>query len=363
VISAWLAGRGSADDPAAGDSHATGSSLLDVLRAAGDSIRFTPILHMLIGTAGAALMALALPPGHLEETLGERTVGSFALAHAVATGAAINPEDAMVYAWQAIDLGALPGSALAWLTLGAGFHLGTLTYVGQRFGIRRAMVLLASMVICTVMCSTLLDRVTFDRVASDTDTHAFDVLGRPWHLGEDDGTGPAATTGKLLFRLIAPQGNWASPAVVSVVILVGLRLWALLRTQPVGPAPSASPRWLRFAPACVAGVWLVVGMYVYFPSYETLAPEVRGLFADAGSAVRQRDPDAERQLVRLELLLGRIPIGQRLRLEQPIDRAAIDDARRQIRQALQQLPTNPAAAEQTILATRQQLRQKLSHSP
>lgn len=300
-------------------SSACGSTRLrSVVLAAADSVRASALVPVAIGVVVAALFALTLPRGWLEDRLGERGPAAYALATGVGTPTIASPEQAMAFAWTALDTGSNPGTAVAWLALAGGAHAGTFVWLGRYAGWRRAAAVMAALLVVTLAISSALDPVLFRRLPDDADTHIFDALGRPWHLGDNTGSSPVATAWSLFARDAGSGwGILGSPAALSVAGLFVLLIIrsARRRNSDASKAVSPlSPRRLMLVAGGSAMAWGGVAAYSFFPPPREATAEIRQVSADIVPFIRQGKPMlAQARIERLKVMVDRRATGAWLR--------------------------------------------------
>lgn len=370
VIVPWLTIRVTRRDDATADfdSNVTGTRLIDLLRAAADSVRPGVIACVLIAAAGSAAATLPIPPGYLEEHLGERKLAAFVLAHGVALAAVATPEDAMLFAWQAHLINAVPGTAVAWLVLGSFASAGAFVFVTRHFGVKTAAVFLLTLGVLTFAGSAIVDRLTFTATALDTDTHAFDVLGHPWHLGENDGTGPRATTIRLWKMILFPDRySWLSPALASTAVILSIGVFGQLdrRRDRAAASTEKTPTMLslptRYTFVGLAfGAWSLYGLYVYFPSIDISKPEILSLDAVSSVALRMGSPEAPAAFDRLDDVMYRTTVGERLRFRNAELVASLTTLRGKLREMRVTItPDRPAERDAALLAFTRELKKSI----
>lgn len=344
VVAAVVVGR-SAQSSA--DQTAIPGSLRGAAVAAGVSVR-SGLLFVVIGVAAAAVASMLTPAGFINEYLIERSPWQVAVMSGLALPAYTAPENAMMNAGHIAGFNAEPGTALAYLLLGAGLNLGTILLAVSLLGLRRALAWLATLLVLTLAFGVALSPVLRTGPIADDDSHGFDNHARPYHLatGQSESESSAAqawagathrltrlATGRPLLPL--------SLAATATLLAVGLSS-PIVRARLAGTATPADlgarplrPGTVRIALGAGTAAWAVLGLYVYYPAPAATLSEMRQIDALLSVAVRQREADdVARHLQDLERLADRLSPGRTIRFSST-GRAEMDTLRSRLTQLRQ----------------------------
>jgi uncharacterized protein len=306
TLIAWIAGRlvrftqpteSQNADGLPGTAHVAG-------RMARASLPF-----VLIGSILFGLMATLVPTTTLEHAVGERELHSQLLISALAIPAMPAAEMGMMHVTQIIEVGANPGAAVAWLIAGAGFSLATAALLMKTLCWWRGIVVTLMVWVCALNGSLLTDRVLFRSIADDPDTHAFDALVKPWHMGETTDRTPAGELGYQLRASLMPMWSVASPGLISLVGLLVLMAISL-RRRSLAQAPASNAGWRMGIGVYLLLIAPAVAVYSFYPDPRTIVAEMKSISAELPVA---SDSSRAAHLQRLHRLTDRLRAASMVR--------------------------------------------------
>jgi len=255
-----------------------------------------------ISLAFAGAVAVALPGDFLSSQLVERSAWNWPLLTAVALGGYVNPDLAVMQSQQIVDLGATPGVSFVWFALAPAICVGVLLVTFRAFGLRRFVVSMTVYLMLITLASVALDRTTFTGRIAPEDTHAFDPVSRPYHMGED-GSGALASMGKQLQK----KGDQTS--VASLVILCVLPVLGRLKLS--GGRAVHRRGWVIAGCGAIVVTGGVI-VYAYFPAPHWTFMDVRRTMPLIVSAANRHER-ATSELDQLHVMLRRVRVGAWIR--------------------------------------------------
>jgi len=254
------------------------SPLLVLFRAAANHSAGSWAVQIFLAIGASAALACVLPPGAIEDRLtapGPATQPGLAVPLALATP---DPDLTVVLAGEFRRIGLPAGDILLTFLLGAAWNLGTLAWCLQRLGRAGAVAALTwlALALGAVAAADALPRPAGD---GEPDSHAFDLLTRPYHL---DNRAPAAAV-VAEWRRTGP-GGLAALAVLVLLASAGL-LERAVRSRRTVAAPGDPRPWLgepRCSQSAVRAVLggaavacCVMSLYSYFPPSDELHARLR----------------------------------------------------------------------------------------
>ncbi len=254
------------------------SPLLVLVRAAAHHSAGSWAVHIFLALGASAALAGVLPPGAIEDRLSApdpATQPGLTVPLALATP---DPDLTIVLAGEFRRIGLPAGGILLTFLLGAAWNLGTLAWCLQRLGRAGALAALTWLILAlgTVAAADALPRPCGE---GEPDSHAFDLLTRPYHL---DNRAPAAAVAAE-WRRAAPSGLAALAALV-LLAAAGLTERALRsrRTAAARGDPRPWPGEPRCSQSAVRTVLggaavgcVVTSLYSYFPPPDELHDRLR----------------------------------------------------------------------------------------
>lgn len=285
------------------------------------------LAYCLIAMVGVGLVGALVPGGFLQHTMRHHDPLSVPLMALLAVPVYASPMKAMMVLGLMFEHGNSVGAAYVLFVLGAGLNLGVIAWIMVTYGVRRTLPWFAMVIMLTVGLAYAGERPLYFSPQEEDHTHAFDEFGSPFF---DNGGGfdRNIILTNLADRLQAYE--IVSLAGLAALFVLGLAL-RLRGSQPAAvPAVAALPTepaerlryWDRpIPPPVLAGVALLgfvilatIGAYVYYPSAPTVFDEVRGVKANALTAVLCGDtPVAVRSIRRWDDLTRRLEVGVVLR--------------------------------------------------
>jgi uncharacterized protein len=262
--------------------------LLGTLAAAGRSL--TPQAAAAIGVAvlGAGIVAMCIPPNAVGEWLVERSLENAAVITAVSMGAVVLPPTVSLHAGEIARGSTMPGLLTPVISLAAGVNLGVLVLAWASAGARRTVVALMSALVVACTAGALVDRAIHDPAYAPEDTHAFEDLGRPFHLLDH----PDGAVAGWWHRFTRAAGTESVGASAGVLVLLLLARTA--RAQPMMPCPAPLGSGALRIASGIGAVAVVLGvLYSYYPPPSTATREIRVLFSEIASS------DSEAEVTRL----------------------------------------------------------------
>ncbi|MBS0265003.1 MAG: permease [Planctomycetes bacterium] len=282
---------------------------------------------VLAGLSGIVLLALILPPGGLQNAMGQDNPLAPLLMTLVAMPAYATPMLAMSQLGMMFQHGNSIGAAFALLSFGAGMNLGTVTWMRRNYGTRPSLVWMGLLAMVVVLLAYGIERPlrAYESAAADH-THAFDIYCRPFEFGISDPMGAAWSRLRQnrgvheLYAMFALVGF-----VVSGVLLRAIdpknRIEAWLETA--APATDSLRRGIDFVvPNAVVGGAIVlgivgasvVGCFAYYPPPGEVFEEMRIARAEAMAAALAGDRQhAEQWIDILDDWTRKLQVGVYLR--------------------------------------------------
>lgn len=248
-----------------------------------------PVLgYVLVGMAGAGLLALVFPFGSLQTLMKYPDLAAPLEMLGIALPAYDPPMRAMMQLGQMFDHGNSVGAALVLLVFGAGANLGTFAWIGVNFGLKRLLGWLLLAMVIVLACAYAVNPL-FPPAHIENHTHGFDDFVAPF---PSEIPHPA----RQIWPRLVDRFDHNPHEIVGCIGLAGLvllglglrcldRFWSIetwLERRRATPAGSASvwqrpiPNWLL---ALIAGVGLVIfsiiGCYIYYPDPQTVINDIR----------------------------------------------------------------------------------------
>jgi len=327
-------------------SQHAGSAVMTALRAAAHSVSGPLLIYTLVAAGGSAALAAVLEPGSIEAHLEESAVTTLLILAVPLALASIEPDVAVTFAGEFWRIGLLPGGVLVSLLLGAAWNLGVATWSIHRlrgFGLAANVVWISAALLAAVVFNSVLRP---ERLG-EADSHAFDMLTKPYDVG--DATAPARATARLRSEV---GGHAAALAALGALVLLGVveRIRAPRRSVKAPAAASARgnpamPTQSRVRTAIGGAVLLCVGagVYTYFPPLAELEERLRlqsgNLYGAASTLCRTHSSEAQRSgarqqalnaLDKIEETLARYPVARVLHRHTPPGEADTAELRRAI---------------------------------
>jgi uncharacterized membrane protein YraQ (UPF0718 family) len=350
LVSAALVERLSRTAVPSADRGTYPPSFAGLLRASATSLTRGCAMAGLATWAGAGLLAAAVPPNAVGEWLVERSLAHAFILSLAGVATYMPPELTAMRAGEAVNASVMPGLLVPLIVTGAAVSLGTIAVAVRALGLRAASVTLTCVLLTSAACGWLADRGMFDADASPEDTHAFEELGRPFHMLDH----PDGVTAGMWHRFRQPL----TPAhAVAAAAIASLTTYAILvRRRSGAPRQVTRERLPSLRPAALAAFAAVpiAFCYTYYPSPSQIAAEARVAAADFAVAARTGDYREVRRLGRLiDRRLSQLPTARLLRGRSapPGGAEAIASARQQLREQISQaeLGTSPPQASVTAL--------------
>ncbi|HRK29754.1 MAG TPA: permease [Tepidisphaeraceae bacterium] len=285
------------------------SPLLASLYNAGRLIDAPMLMAIGLAAIVSGATALLIPPNFLGEILVERSLSHALLASGAWLATYVPPEILSMRAGQVTMASTMPGLAVVLLVGGASVNAAVMIVAAGSFSLRATGAWLAVVLLVSASGALTVDRLAYDPAYNPEDTHAFEDVGRPYHLlNHPEG----AWTG-FVHRWKQPIG---ASSIVAVGALLALTVVArLARFQPGAAKPVAGKSL-----AVIALIYLVgsaaVAALSYYPPPKTIADDLQGLALELGQAVSHTDQPAMTRLqARLVHRLDQLPTSARIRLK------------------------------------------------
>lgn len=324
------------------------SSLLTMLVASGRAIDRVAILWIALALLGVGLVAVCIPPNWIGDALVERSATHAVLLSVVAVLSYVPPWMTALQAGEVVNESTMPGLVVTLVGLGAAVNVGLCVVGAVALGWRRA--LRVGVVVTTIALGTglLVDRLLFDPTYQPEDTHAFEDVGRPFHL-LDHVDGPLAGAWFRFTRATDASQGYAGVAVV-LLMLAGTVWRGRTPGALLGGADLVwSGRVLRAA--CVIGVagTVVASVYAYYPSPRVLGAELRATSAEFWTSHRRGEHQNALRLARqLDRRLSQLPTASWVHGQSisPRDVALIETLREQLHLELRKTDVAPDSGMQ-----------------
>jgi uncharacterized membrane protein YraQ (UPF0718 family) len=316
--------------------------LVAVVASAAREAAGPTLAYCAIALLGVGLLSMLVPATSLQHLMRHDDLRSPALMALIAFPVYASPMKAMMVLGLMFEHGNSAGASYVFFVLGAGVNLGVVAWAAATYGIRRALPWFALVVGLTLALGYACERPLYFSPHEEDHTHAFDEFCCQF-LDNGGGFDRGIILTNLADRLQAYE--IVSLAALACLLLLGaaLRLRGQRQTvsAPEEPLPSKALRpWERPIPGPVLGVIALVGFaflatigaYVYYPEARTVFEEVRGVKANALTAVLSGDKpvairsiriwdDLTRRLeVGVFLRRGKLSLDERLRADELRDR-------------------------------------------
>ena len=279
-------------------------------------------LFLAAAFVGSGLLALFLPAGCLSGAADPADPWAPLTMALVAGPAYQGPLGVMTQLASVLQHGNSIGAGFALLALGAGLNLGVLGWIGWRFGVKRALVVVGLLFAVVLLLAYGLDRPLRPSGARyGGHSHAFDEFCAPAH-------GAAHAWGQLTAR-IAPH-EVGGLLLLGGLILVGLA--SRRREEAIeawlARAPASRGRLDQAIPGPVLGGISLAGIVVasffgclaYFPGSELAMDELENLNTESAGAALAGDREAaERWIPLYREGLRRFRVGAMIRGERLSD--------------------------------------------
>jgi len=235
-----------------------------------------------------------------------------------------SPERLTMQAGEIVQASTMPGLVVVMVAAGSAVHAGLLLLGFRVLGFAKMLAALLVLSTTTVACGLMVDAIVFDPKWFPDDSHAFEEMGRPFHLTDHpDGAfaGFMFQFGKVLTRMHVVAG------VCVLVLMIAGRIVGTTREKITGESIVLSAGVGRKTLVLGGGLYvvvvIVVGVYAFYPPPTIAAGELRRLAADLDSARRSDQPnDLHHALRDLRRRVDQLPMisvlysGRRLAIEQ-----------------------------------------------
>ena len=303
-------------------------TLLELLRAAGQSLSARVLAVICTVAIGSGLLAICVPANWIGDALVERSMIHAGLIAATGLVAYVPPALLAMQAGILLRETTMPGLA-PWLICLAGINLGAIVIGLRALG---AIKLLKSLVVIGALgclAAVPLELGSAGRSYTPEDSHAFEDLGRPYHLLNHP-DGPVAG---FVTRFARPLG-WDGPAA-----LLGIAM-LVLASRFIGSLSTGDGRpWTGRSLALLGSGYVLgvgfLGAYLYYPPPGVLAAELRSASADLSSSLRTGDAAIARITTdRMARRLHQLPTSMWLR-----GRSLSDESRDTLESLKRDLPS------------------------
>jgi uncharacterized membrane protein YraQ (UPF0718 family) len=284
-------------------------------------------LYILVGLSGVILLAVVLPPGSLQHSMGNDNPYAPLVMTAVALPAYTTPMLAMSQLGMMFQHGNSVGAAFVLLAFGAGMNFGTLAWMWRTYGPRPSLTWLGLLMCVVIGLSYGVERPLRPADAPAADhTHAFDVYCQPFVAGE------AAPFQRSLERLRQNRGlhEVAGIAVLGALLAAGIALRAFDPRRRVDswlerPADASIGGTRGFdivVPNGVVGGFIVLGIVAFsvvgccafYPPPSEVFEEMRIVKGEAlGAAISGEREHAEQWLAVWDDWTRKLQVGVYLR--------------------------------------------------
>jgi uncharacterized membrane protein YraQ (UPF0718 family) len=255
------------------------TQLLGTLIAAGRSIQWPVVLAMLIGLAGVGIVATLIPPNAAGEWLVERSALHATILVLISLLSIVLPSTIALHAGEIANGSTMPGLIVPMVALGAGLDAGLISLGAYALGVRRFLIAATVGILLAVVIGVGFDAVVRDAAYSPEDSHAFEDLGRPFHLLIHP-DGPLAGLWHRFTRVAGVESIAAGIGVIVLLVIGRLKREAL----PASVVCFPSTRWLRAAGGLLMVAIGLLILYTYYPSPSTSLREVSRHTAEMMSA-------------------------------------------------------------------------------
>lgn len=295
------------------------SVLLKILIAAGQSLSSGVAICIAVGAAGVGLLAMAIPPNMIGDWLVERSAATAGILFAVPLLTYVNPEMATMQAHEIVASSTMPGLVVVFSLIGNAINAGVLLAALRALGWKTTMLGLVVLLSVGVIGSVVVDRMIYDPAFTPEDSHAFEDIGRPFHLFDH----PDGSLTGFLHRWRKPMTAMTAPAAVCLLAVCFASKLLSDRLHPDGPkaiATWASSATLATFVACLGLVYIVLFVYTYYPPPGQIAADIRNELLESDAAEkRSQMAEHRRRLDRACRRINQLPISAMLRGRQLSD--------------------------------------------
>jgi uncharacterized membrane protein YraQ (UPF0718 family) len=295
---------------------------------ARESVGITAVL-VAIGILGVGLLAVVLPAGALQLSMGHDSPASPLLMTAIATPAYATPMTVMSQLGSMFQHGNSVGAAFILLTLGAGVNLGLIAWMALNYGWRKLAVWFGLIFAAVLLISYGIERPLYPAgIEQVGHTHAFDRYCAPFQPGQPPPGGCVAEIVRRIGKETLPH-EWFGAAALACLAAGGVLLrtfdpdrriesW-LVRPHAAG---RSSGRWDVVIPGNVlAFIGLgsivaasILGCYAYYPPPAEVLPELSAACVEvAHAALTGSREHAEEWIPVSENWIRRLVVGCYLR--------------------------------------------------
>ena len=282
-----------------------------------------------LGLLGVGLLAVVLPAGALQLSMGHDNPASPLLMTAVATPAYATPMLVMSQLGSMFQHGNSVGAAFILLTLGAGVNLGLIAWMLLNYGWRKLAVWFGLIFAAVLLISYGIERPLYPTgIEPVGHTHAFDRYCAPFRAGQPPPGGCVAEIARRLKQETLPH-EWFGAAALACLAAGGASLRILdpdrrIESWLVRPHADGrqSGRWDVVIPSKVLaliGLGAIVaasifGCYAYYPPPEEVLPELSNANIEvAHAALTGSREHAEQWIPVSENWVRRLVVGCYLR--------------------------------------------------
>lgn len=296
--------------------------------AAARSLAETGWRDLLLALGVGALVAATQPTGWMSPHLGYRNVAAPWVMLISAPLAFIDPYLGVMQVWALASVQFSLAAAAVLHVFGVGCNAAVAAWVARLYGGRRLVSLVLIVLVVTLAAGYAADAMLPHPQGLEEDTHALDVLTRPYeaYAVATSGIGWAKVF-ELAFRHVHPAFV-RSIIGVAALLVVGMALRWLGVGFYSGDVAAAATRaaqasvWGRAIPARWLAVLGLAGLlslvvlmtYIYYPPASELFEEMRIVRTNAIVAMNLGEFElADRELAKLDGYLVKLPISLALR--------------------------------------------------
>jgi hypothetical protein len=277
------------------------SGLLGILRNAGRSLNGTVIAIVTLACVGTGVVSLFVPPNALGDMMVDRSGDNLLLVSAATWLSYMSSDIVAMRSGEVANASTMPGLIVSVIALGGVLHIGTLI---AAIKVRWQVVPLV--ISAALLLTIVVDRPLFDEAYEPEDTHAFEDVGRPFHLLDH----PQGAVAGFSHRLHSSVNTGHYVAMLGVVLLAA---WGTL-ARPRTTAESSPISKV----AMMTGLWAVASLaafvYSYYPTLDLLKSELRAKAAEVGSTHRTGPtPDSVRAARQIDRRLSQLSMIELLR--------------------------------------------------
>jgi uncharacterized membrane protein YraQ (UPF0718 family) len=295
---------------------------------ARESVGVTATL-VALGILGVGLLAIVLPAGALQLSMGHDNPASPLLMTTIATPAYATPMIVMSQLGSMFQHGNSVGAAFILLTLGAGVNLGLIAWMLFNYGWRKLAVWFGLIFAAVLLISYGIERPLYPMGIDPVGhTHAFDRYCAPFHPGQPPPGGCIAEIARRIRQETLPH-EWFGAAALACLATGGVLLRTLdpggrIESWLVRPhaAGRQSATWDMVIPGkvlAIIGLGSIVaasifGCYAYYPPPEEVLPELSNANIEvAHAAITGSREHAEQWIPVSENWIRRLVVGCYLR--------------------------------------------------